>query len=99
MGSRVSPAEREAAAASLAEGARTRAGRRAAYKALAAWARADAGRDSAVRAAVAAGFTGRDIQVITGIARTTIMRIMASPPAAPRPVPRDPNPGFDPAGF
>jgi hypothetical protein len=38
-----------------------------------------------IRAAAAAGVSLRRIQEVTGIARTTIMRILGSPPrAAPR---------------
>ena len=52
---------------------------------LRAWALANAQRDDVIRAAAAAGVSLRRIQEVTGIARTTIMRILGSPPrAAPR---------------
>ena len=46
---------------------------------LRAWARANARRDDAIRAAAAAGISVHRIQEVTGIARTTIMRILGSP--------------------
>lgn len=49
------------------------------------WALADAQRDDMIRAAAAAGVSLARIQEITGIARTTIMRILGAPP---RPAPR-----------
>jgi len=52
---------------------------------LRAWALANAQRDDAIRAAAAAGVSLPRIQEITGIARTTIMRILGAPP---RPAPR-----------
>jgi hypothetical protein len=55
---------------------------------LRAWALADAQRDDAIRAADAAGVSPARIQEITGIARTTIMRILGTPP---RPAPRKPS--------
>ena len=55
---------------------------------LRAWALANAQRDDAIRAAAAAGVSLPRIQQITGIARTTIMRILGSPP---RPTPRRPS--------
>ena len=47
---------------------------------LRAWARANGRRDDAIRAAAAAGISAHRIQEVTGIARTTIMRILGSPP-------------------
>jgi hypothetical protein len=55
---------------------------------LRAWALADAQRDDVIRAAAAAGVSLARIQEITGIARTTIMRILGAPP---RPAPRRPS--------
>src|SRR5262249_30849204 len=55
---------------------------------LRAWAMANARRDDAIRAAAAAGVSLPRIQEITGIARTTIMRILGAPP---RPAPRRPS--------
>ena len=55
---------------------------------LRAWAAADAQRDDVIREAAAAGVSLPRIQEITGIARTTIMRILGSPP---RPAPRRPS--------
>jgi len=55
---------------------------------LRAWALANAQRDDVIRAAAAAGVSLRRIQEVTGIARTTIMRILGSPPRA---VPRRPS--------
>jgi hypothetical protein len=52
---------------------------------LRAWALANARRDDVIRAAAAAGISLPHIQEVTGIARTTIMRILGSPP---RPTPR-----------
>jgi hypothetical protein len=49
-----------------------------AYRALRKWAKAHAERDEVIRAAVAAGIDQRSIQEITGVARTTIARIVAS---------------------
>ncbi len=57
---------------------------------LRAWALANAQRDDVIRAAAAAGVSPQRIQEVTRIARTTIMRILGSPP---RPAPagrRDP---------
>ena len=51
---------------------------------LRAWALANALRDDVIRAAAAAGVSPRRIQEVTGIARTTIMRILGSPRPAPR---------------
>jgi len=47
---------------------------------LRAWAQANARRDDVIRAAAAAGVSLHRIQEVTGIARTTIMRILGSPP-------------------
>ena len=47
---------------------------------LRAWALANARRDDTIRAAAAAGISMHRIQEVTGIARTTIMRILGSPP-------------------
>jgi hypothetical protein len=55
---------------------------------LRAWAAADAQRDDVIREAAAAGVSLPRIQEITGIARTTIMRILGSPP---RQAPRRPS--------
>ena len=55
---------------------------------LRAWALADAQRDDTIRAAAAAGVSLARIQEITGIARTSIMRILGAPP---RPAPRRPS--------
>ena len=55
---------------------------------LRAWALANAQRDDVIRAAAAAGVSPRRIQEVTGIARTTIMRILGSPP---RPAHRRPS--------
>ncbi len=55
------------------------AARRAARKALAGWAEVHARRDEVVRAAFAAGLDTYTIHEITGLARTTIARIL--PPA------------------
>ena len=55
---------------------------------LRAWAVANAQRDNVIRKAAAAGISLPRIQEITGIARTTIMRILGSPP---RPAPRRPS--------
>jgi hypothetical protein len=55
---------------------------------LRAWALANARRDEIIRAAAAAGISLHRIQQITGIARTTIMRILGS---APRPAARRPS--------
>jgi hypothetical protein len=52
------------------------------------WALAHARRDEVIRAAAAAGVSLQRIQEVTGIARTTIMRILGS---APRPAPRRPQ--------
>jgi hypothetical protein len=52
---------------------------------LRAWALANARRDDVIRAAAAAGISLQRIQKVTGIARTTIMRILGSPK---RPAPR-----------
>jgi hypothetical protein len=60
----------------------------AAEKELRAWALADAQRDDAIRAAAAAGVSLARIQEITGIATTTIMRILGAPP---RPAARNPS--------
>jgi hypothetical protein len=54
--------------------------RHAAYEALRAWARVHGQRDEVIRAAVAAGVDQRSIQEITGVARTTIARIVARNP-------------------
>jgi len=51
---------------------------------LRAWARANSRRDDAIREAIAAGVSVHRIQEVTGIARTTIMRILGSPSRAPR---------------
>jgi hypothetical protein len=51
--------------------------RTAAYKALRKWAQVYSKRDEVIRAAVAAGIDQRSIQQITGVARTTIIRIVA----------------------
>jgi len=52
---------------------------------LHAWAQANAQREEVIRAAAAAGISPHRIQEITGIAGTTIMRILGSPPQlAPR---------------
>ena len=50
--------------------------REAAYKDLRRWAKANGRRDEVIRAAVAAGIDYRSIQEITGVARTTIARIV-----------------------
>jgi hypothetical protein len=50
--------------------------RHAAYAALRKWAKVHAQRDAVIRAAVAAGIDRRSIQGITGVARTTIARIV-----------------------
>jgi hypothetical protein len=50
--------------------------RSAAFMALKEWARIHAERDDVIRAAVAAGIDQRSIQEITGVARTTIARIV-----------------------
>lgn len=50
--------------------------RKAARKALEEWAKVHARRDEVIRAAVAAGIDHRSIQQITGVARTTIARIV-----------------------
>ena len=50
--------------------------REAAYKDLRRWAKANARRDEVIRSAVAAGIDYRSIQEITGVARTTIARIV-----------------------
>ena len=52
------------------------AARRAARKALRKWAEVHAQRDDLIRAAVAAGVDQRSIQEITGVARSTITRII-----------------------
>ena len=44
------------------------------------WARAYAKRDELVRQAIGEGISAREVQQITGIARTTITRIMAGYP-------------------
>jgi hypothetical protein len=46
---------------------------------LRAWALANERRDDVIRAAAAAGISLQRIQKVTGIARTTIMRILGSP--------------------
>jgi len=51
--------------------------RHAANTALRKWAKVHAQRDEVIRAAVAAGIDQRSIQGITGVARTTIARIVA----------------------
>lgn len=51
------------------------------------WAIVHARRDEVIRKAAAAGVGQRQIQEITGVARTTIARILASPPKPPRKVP------------
>ena len=51
--------------------------RHAAYTALRKWSKVHAQRDEVIRAAVAAGIDQRSVQQITGVARTTIARIMA----------------------
>ena len=51
--------------------------RAAAYEALRRWAKVHAERDDVIRAAIAARIDQRSIQQITGIARTTIARIVA----------------------
>jgi hypothetical protein len=51
--------------------------RHAAYTALRKWAKVHAQRDEVILAAVAAGIDQRSIQQITGVARTTIARIVA----------------------
>jgi hypothetical protein len=48
------------------------------------WAEVNAMRDEVVREAVAAGVSIREIQQITGITRTNIMRILAHGPRRPR---------------
>ena len=53
----------------------------AAEEELRAWARAYLRRDEVIRAADAAGISVRRITEVTGIARTTILRILGSPPA------------------
>src|SRR5262249_28051715 len=55
---------------------------------LRAWARANSRRDDAIREAIAAGVSVHRIQEVTGIARTTIMRILGAPSRAPRRSPR-----------
>lgn len=52
----------------------------AAEKELHAWALTNARRDDVIRAAAAAGVSVHRIQKVTGIAGTTIMRILGSPP-------------------
>jgi hypothetical protein len=54
--------------------------RHAAYEALRAWANVHRQRDEVIRAAVAAGVDQRSIMEITGVARTTIARIVARNP-------------------
>ena len=54
--------------------------RHAAYEALHAWAEVHRQRDNVIRAAIAAGVDQRSIQEITGVARTTIARIVARNP-------------------
>lgn len=54
--------------------------RAAAYRALEEWARVHARRDEVIRAAVAAGIDQRSIHRITGVARTTIARIVERTP-------------------
>lgn len=49
---------------------------RAATKALREWAKVHAQRDEVIRTAVEAGIDHRTIQEITGVARTTIARII-----------------------
>jgi 3-keto-L-gulonate-6-phosphate decarboxylase len=51
--------------------------RHAAYTALRKWAKVHKQRDEVIRVAVAAGIDQRSIQEITGVARTTIGRIVA----------------------
>lgn len=48
----------------------------AAYMALEKWAKVHKQRDAVIRDAVARGIDQRSIQRITGVARTTIMRIV-----------------------
>jgi hypothetical protein len=55
---------------------------------LRAWVLVNAQRDDVIRAADAAGVSLQRIQEVSGIARTTIMRILGSPP---RPGPRRPS--------
>jgi hypothetical protein len=50
------------------------------------WAEANARRDEIIREAAAAGVSIRQIQQITGIARITIMHILARAPRPKRPV-------------
>jgi hypothetical protein len=50
--------------------------RAAAVKALREWAKVHKRRDEVIRAAVAAGIDHRTVQQITGVARTTIARIV-----------------------
>ena len=55
---------------------------------LRAWARTHAERDDVIRTADAAGISLHRIHQITGITRTTILRILGSPPKPARPAPR-----------
>lgn len=63
--------------AAMGDDADPLAERHAAYTALRKWAKVHAQRDEVIRAAVAAGIDQRSIQQITGVARTTIARIVA----------------------
>ena len=56
----------------------------AAEEKLRRWAEANAMRDEAVREAAAAGVSIHQIQQITGIARSTILGILARRPKRPR---------------
>jgi len=60
--------------------------RHAAYEALRAWAKVNRQRDKVIRAAVAAGVDQRSITEITGVARTTIARIVARNPLVRSPI-------------
>ncbi|HEY3955595.1 MAG TPA: hypothetical protein VGM53_19675 [Streptosporangiaceae bacterium] len=54
--------------------------REQAEEALREWAAVHTRRDELIRAAAAAGLSTHRIHALTGIARTTIMRVLAQPP-------------------
>jgi hypothetical protein len=70
----------------------------AAEEKLRRWAEANARRDEAVREAAAAGVSIGRIQQITGIARNTIMHILARAPRPKRPALRLVRSGEPPLG-
>ena len=72
---KVTPEEQAAAAVREQEIKARWAAHDAARRELRKWARVHAQRDELIQAAVAAGVHTRDIQEITGVARTTIARI------------------------